>query len=125
MAHFITRLELEAADDTDSGVWLVAQPLIYASDVAKSVIIVPRGFRTDLASVPRVPVVYLVTGGVGTTAAVVHDWIYASGQFSRKMADDVFHEACGVLGVPGWRRWLLWAGVRIGGSSFYNKAATA
>ena len=119
MSRFHTRCALEAASDQDDGRWVLCKPLVYESDVAKQTFTVPAGFQTDLASVPRLPVVYLLTGDTARSAAVVHDWLYSSRLVTRKMADAVLREASEVSGVPAWRRWLMWAGVRVGGSSHY------
>lgn len=118
----MTQLALEAADDHDSGRWRVARPLYYASDVAKAVIIVPAGFITDLASVPRMPIIYWLTGNVAAKAAVLHDWNYSTGQFPRAMCDAIFRESSEVIGVSWWRRNLMYLGVRVGGSMFYQAA---
>ncbi|MES2320170.1 MAG: DUF1353 domain-containing protein [Pseudomonadota bacterium] len=118
MSKFLTKLVIETGDD--SGAWIVAQPLIYQSDVAGRVITVPQGFPTDLASTPRIPIIYEVAGGVATMAAVVHDYLYTSGRESRAVADSVLLEAAQATGVPWWRRWTMYAGVRIGGGSHYT-----
>lgn len=52
-SRFITQLSIEAADDGDTGQWVLTRPVEYASDIARAVIIVPTGFRTDFASTPR------------------------------------------------------------------------
>jgi hypothetical protein len=53
-------------------------------------------------------------------AAVVHDYLYATrglgGRYSRAQSDGIFREALGALGVPLWKRTLLWAAVRLGGA---------
>lgn len=119
MSAFLTALVMTGASDLDDGRWRLLKPLEYQSDVAGRVIVVPEGFETDLASVPRLPVVYLLTGDTSSKAAVVHDYLYSTGEVSRKVADAVLKEASAVIGVSGWRRWLMWAGVRIGGSGRY------
>ena len=123
MSHFINRLKLEDASDEDDCKWILVDALLYQSDLAKRTIVVPAGFETDLASVPRLPVVYWLTGNTSTTAAVVHDWLYQSGEVSRGMADAILREASAATGVPFWRRWLMWAGVRIGGASHFTPQA--
>lgn len=119
MSRFIGKLCMENADDTDNGKFVLTKSLIYQSDIAKETFIVPAGFQTDLASVPRLPIIYLLAGGTSTEAAVVHDWLYSSHQVTRSMADAVLREASAVTGVPAWRRWMVWAGVRIGGASHW------
>lgn len=127
--EFRSVLDLREADDNqDDGKWIVCAPLVFASAVAASapdterVFTVPAGFQTDLASVPRLPVVYWLTGGTSNKAAVVHDYLYSTGLVPRKVADAVLREASAATGVPTWRRWLMWAGVRVGGASHYTDA---
>lgn len=120
MSHFITQLYLQAADDHDSGRWVVTRPLYYASEIAKGVIIVPEGFVSDLASVPRAPVIYWLTGNVAAKAAVLHDYLYQSRMYPRAMCDAIFREASEVIGVSWWRRNLMYLGVRLGGGMFYT-----
>lgn len=119
MSGFATRLALTTASEHDDGRWVLLEDLVYDSDIANCRIIVPAGFETDLASVPRLPLVYWLTGGKATAAAVVHDWLYTLGKMPRDMADQVFREACRASKVSGWTRFLMWAGVRIGGAGHY------
>ncbi len=85
---------------------------------------VPAGFRTDLTSVPR-PFRWLVdVGGDHAPAAVLHDYLSreylwpmtgATGTLvDRSDADGIFRRVLGELGVSAPRRWLMWAGVRVG-----------
>jgi hypothetical protein len=116
MSRFATPLRAEKSGST----WCILQPLIYCSDVAKTVFVVPEGFVTDFASVPRLPLAFLLTGDSAHEAAVVHDYLYREQQVSRSVADAVFREAAGISGEPGWKSWLMWAGVRIGGWVAWN-----
>jgi Protein of unknown function (DUF1353) len=119
MSAFLTPLRMEKADD-GSDRWVLTDTLQYQSDVAKQTIIVPKGFPTDLASVPRLPIIFWLTGATSDKAAVVHDFLYSTRMVSRKMADDVLAEASAVMGVPAWRRGLMWLGVRVGGGAYWN-----
>jgi hypothetical protein len=116
MSRFLTPLRAEKS----GSVWTILRPLIYDSDVAQRVFIVPEGFVTDFASVPRIPLAFLLTGDSAHEAAVVHDWLYREKTVSRKTADAVFREASGASGEPGWKSWLMWAGVRVGGWMAWN-----
>ena len=52
-------------------------------------------------------------GDVAHEPAVVHDWLYYLGLVPRDVADKVLLEAMGVIGLPWWRRWPIYAGVRV------------
>ncbi len=122
-SEFKTRLRIERIEDTSRdgrGTWRLIDPLVYVSDVAQTIFVVPADFVTDLASVPRLPFAYMLTGGVGHAAAVTHDFLYTTHIVPRDMADAVFKEALAVLGVSGFQRWVMWAGVRIGGGGSWK-----
>lgn len=124
-SRFLTDLDMREADrDVDNGRWVLCEPLIYSSDVLDRIVTVPRGFVTDLASVPRLPLVYWLCGGRANKPSVVHDFLYGSGIVSREKADAVFLEAMEVVGVPAVYRRLMWAGVRAGGAGRYVNPAS-
>lgn len=118
-ARFLTALVLRDDMERDE-IYTVVEPFIYDSDVLHARITVPVGFETDLASVPRLPVVYLLTGATGNEAAVIHDYLYTMQPCTRAQADEVFYEALLAAGAPRWRAWLMWAGVRAGGASHWG-----
>jgi Protein of unknown function (DUF1353) len=124
MSRFLTRLKIQNADAQDNGQWLLLRPLAYQSDLAGRIFTVPVGFRTDLASVPRLPLAYLLAGGRASEAAVVHDFLYRSHLVPRRLADGVFREAAAVTGVPAWLRWLMWAAVRAFGWRHWERQRT-
>lgn len=64
---------------------------------------------------------YASVVGYGDAAATIHDWLYSTGQLSRKDSDLVFHSALCASGVARWRAWMMWVGVRIGGHWRYRK----
>lgn len=124
MSHFITPLDArELARDTSvdkRGTRTLLAPLVYASDLLKRTVTVPAGFITDFASVPRLPIAYLLTGGAANAAAVIHDWLYTTREVDRATADAVFREAVIASGEKPWRAWLMWLGVRVGGGSSWE-----
>lgn len=119
MSHFITDLDVRKLTHDASadrrGTWKLLQPLVYSSELA-GMITVPAGFVTDFASVPRIPVAFLLAGDCGQEAAVIHDFLYTTHQVPRETADAVLREALLVGDEPAWRAWLMWAGVRVGGA---------
>jgi hypothetical protein len=96
------------------------------------VVIVPAGTVTDLDSVPRLPVVYILAKDRARASAALHDGLYYHGtlrpggaEISRAEADQVFMEAMVAERLPGRHRWLIWAGVRIGGRGAWNRHRSA
>jgi hypothetical protein len=127
VSKFVTGLRVEQLEDTSHdgrGTWQLLTPLAYKSDVADMLFVVPAGFVTDFASVPRIPIAYLLAGDTAHQAAVVHDWLYSTHEVARDMADTVLREAALVSGVPAWRAWAIWVGVRVGGASRWRMTAT-
>lgn len=151
MARFVTALkvkELSEIRNGGRGSWQLLSPLIYESDVAKMIITATRRFKTDFASIPRLPFVFWVLGDRYRKAAVIHDFLYTSHETTRRMADAVLFEACKVIDDEnichrevgeskikfifeylrvknllffGWiRRSLMWTGVRLFGWSHWN-----
>lgn len=80
------------------------------------VIVVPAGFVTDFASIPRMFWRLEPPLGRAGKAAVVHDFLYREKLRTREEADTIFRQAMGELGVPMWKRRLMWAAVRVGGA---------
>lgn len=80
---------------------------------------IPAGFRTDLASVPRIlPGLFrlLFRSELHTArAAVLHDFLYASGAVTRREADALFYEALRATHEGTVGAWAMWLGVRAGG----------
>ena len=114
MSNFNNTLKVEVVD----GGWKLLEPLPYKSDILGRIVIVPDGYVTDLASVPRlmrwlVP----VANAKNRRAAVVHDWL-CSEKVQKKMgidqrkADEVFREALKVCEVGFIGRWGMWMPVR-------------
>lgn len=123
MGRFITPLNVELIVESDPARWRLLKPLIYESD-AGPLICVPSDFETDFASVPRLPGAFLLAGDTAHRAAVLHDWLYTPPEkLTRREADGILEEAGKASGVPWWRRWLMWAAVRIGGAGNYQQGA--
>ena len=84
-------------------------------------IVVPAQFVTDLSSVPRVLWWWAAPHGPYTAAAVVHDWLYASGLYPRRYADNLFYRHMRACGVRRTQARIKYMGVRTGGWVAWRK----
>lgn len=116
--HFDGRVRLEPLPDGRK--WRVLESFRYCSGESIK-IDVPKGFVTDLASVPRPLWGIFPPFGRYTAAAVVHDALYRRHDVQRAIADGLFLEAMEVSGVPRVTRYTLWAAVRLFGWMFYRR----
>jgi len=110
--------------DIDDRLWILWSPLVYESVELQTTITVPKGFITDLASVPRIPFLYLHWGGRAHREAVIHDYLYRKDsipQVSFARANAVFREAMEARGKAWLLRWTMWAGVWVGGLFTYHR----
>ncbi|ENL6118451.1 DUF1353 domain-containing protein, partial [Salmonella enterica] len=102
--------------------WRVYEPFeFYLSDDNSDVIEVPAGFVTDLASVPRIFWTILPPDGKYAKAAIIHDWMYDNALRTKKEADKIFLDGMMVLGVPKWKRTVMYWAVRLFGRGMYGK----
>lgn len=79
-------------------------------------IIVPKGFVTDFASVPRIFWSIFPPFGRYSKSAVLHDYLcklFHNGEFKRKDADDIFLESMQAVGVAKFTRYCLYYSVRL------------
>lgn len=104
----------------DSTTWRTTAPLHVKitddGDAEQRLFTVPAGYDTDFASVPRITAWLIPRTGDYSPAAVAHDYLITGplreGAIDSRSVDRAFREIMRSLGVPGPRRWLMWAGVR-------------
>ena len=121
-SEFLNHLDCHLSDC--ESIWVLNSPLVYFSKHLDFLIKVPTGFKTDLASVPRIPIIYACFGTRAHHEAVIHDYLYridSSPQTKRKEADKEFLEAMKIRGKSRWVRWFMYSGVRVGGFNSYHK----
>lgn len=79
------------------------------------------GYVTDFGTIPRIFWIILPPHGKYGKATVVHDYLCSYRKvltedgfemISRKEADDIFLEAMGVLNVPWYQKYPMYAAVR-------------
>lgn len=100
--------------------WILTRSLTYVPTVVGYVWVVPKGFDTDLASIPKLFRTFFAVNGKHRKAAALHDWLYREGKLSRKECDLLFLEAMKVCGVSKFKRYSMYAAVRVGGASSYK-----
>lgn len=111
--------------------WVVVEPLIW-SDKTYGRLVVPAGFRTDLASTPF----HIDDNGPSRRPAVVHDALYNIGQRLGKdfadafLRDAITAEGGGVMRAQTYYRAVSWFGgfawraaAREPGASHFETAA--
>lgn len=91
--------------------WLVLAPIEFK--VNGVIHVVPIGFRTDLTT--------LIGEGKHTICAVIHDYLYYLGIYTRRECDYILRKCCKIRGTWVCRRGWIWGGVRIGAFFAWNK----
>lgn len=107
--------------DEFEGIWQLDAPLAYYSLILGRLVTIPAGFKTDFASVPRLPIVYLAAGNKGNRAAVVHDWLYSTQCVDRGTADRVLREAMLSCGYSDMLANSFYLAVRTFGESHWKQ----
>lgn len=118
---FQTPLDLRVFEP---GEWVVLSDLIYQAEPGGPMLTVPRGFITDLASIPRSLRAVFDVNGRSRAAAVLHDYLYCTqpaAGLSRARCDELFREALATCGVGTVERSMMWVGVRAGGWLYWRK----
>lgn len=80
-------------------------------------VVVPAGFVTDLASIPRIFWSLLPTDGIYTFPAIVHDYLYWTQKYPRETADIVFRYGMADMKVSTVAASAIYTAVRVGGGS--------
>ena len=114
---FLSQAHYEEVDDGGTGRPTVRLThfLVYAltTNGGELKVKVPAGFVTDLATTPRILWPIFPPWGRWNRAAILHDYLCVHRTCSRFLADALFREAMKDLGVPLWRRVIMYYAVRI------------
>ncbi len=120
---FTHALEAQAAPEpvdfrpfADGRNWIVKEPLIYRVGISKDSVIVPRGFVTDLASIPPALQSLIQQNGPYLLPAVVHDYLYWAQTCTRSQADRLLRLAMIENRVAKFHRTAIYNAVRAAGS---------
>lgn len=109
------------ADNRD---WVLMENLRYQVGQTSTVIVVPKGFVTDFASIPQAFWSFgLSAHGRYSKAAIVHDYLYWTQGCSREQADNLLMIAMKESRVDAGERTVIFEGVRFGGGQPWSNNA--
>lgn len=134
MAEDFPNLRIGVKDK--SGVFITCQPIIQRINKREFVLIepyyaiwdggeiaVPKGFKHDLASIPRIFWTIVPKSGLHDGPAVIHDWCYVNLWRTRRLSDLLFLCLMKVVGSWWLRRNVMWCAVRSAGWYLWNRRA--
>jgi hypothetical protein len=104
----------------DSEWWVLTDALPARIGQSQEVITVPKGFVTDLASIPRFFWSAFPKTGRYMSAAILHDYLYWDQRCTRTEADRIFDIEMMSYGVDNTSRKLIFAAVSDFGSSAWQ-----
>lgn len=125
---FFNHIRLEVVEDCgERPVFRVLEPFAYRCEESGKVYVVDEGFITDGASVPRFAFVWLIAGGKGLRAAILHDWLYKHAMRlkqaeSRDECDNVFWWALIDTGHGKDLADGMWDAVHLFGEKYFESA---
>jgi len=131
MSAFLSVLRVDIlppSQVTGRQLYVLVEPFSYESETYGKVV-VPAGFKTDFASIPRIAWRYLDPEDKCILyPSVIHDYIYSqSGAladgvvFTREQADKIFKEAMELAGARLDQRFFAFKAVRLFGGSHWAK----
>lgn len=112
MSSFTTPLVCEDSEDESYRKVIISFTYQRGRLGSGVLLIVPKGFITDGASIPQIFWNILSPWGNYAKAAVLHDWLYAKQDMTKLECDNIFLEAMEALGVNWFKRNLMFTMVR-------------
>lgn len=111
--EFRSPLRVEVTvDHKYPGEYVLTEQFVYYSPVLGGQVVVPAGFKTDFASIPKS--VLDIPGFIGHRAATIHDYLVRNWTLEkRRTADTIFYEALLTSGVESDVAYLMYSAVDI------------
>jgi hypothetical protein len=101
--------------------WMLQSPMVFTAGKNNSlIVIVPRGFVTDYASIPRALRLLFPRNGDYGNAAIVHDYLYWRQDCTRAQSDNIMAIGMKEAGVPTATLRAVHVGVRLGGQGGWD-----
>lgn len=114
----------DARGADDRRMAIVAGDYLYHDPLTLDVYLVPVGYISDFASIPRPASLMLPPFGLWTEGAVVHDFLYAVGEKDgRQAADRILHTAIREQGVGRLTAAAIHLAVKLFGARAYGREA--
>ena len=112
---FLSKLKYE--DSVGTNIWgrpqyVITEPLSYSFQ-GKFEIVVPKGFKTDFATIPNWIPFLRPKNGKWKKASVVHDFLCKKEGFPKGMADRIFYYAMLDDEASVFTAFVLWSAVRL------------
>lgn len=105
----------------DNKFWITLEPMEYVIGNTQEKIVVPKGFVTDFASIPKgLWSLGLSPHGQYSRAAVVHDYLYWSQGCTPEQADRLMVIAMKESNVGKFDELVVYQGVNIGGGGAWS-----
>lgn len=135
MSAFLTRLRIEVLPPSEvkgRQIYRLLEDFVIDSNILGRVV-VPAGFKTDFASIPRLAYVYIdPEDSCILMPSVGHDFGYSvrgllpdGRQFVRSQVDDMLEELMVISGARLDQRKAVRLAVRLGGASHWNDKLAA
>jgi len=107
----------------ESGQWRLELPVVW--ETPEEIVVIPPGFRTDLASIPRLLQSVVPVNGKHRPAAILHDYLFVVQDRPRDQVDALFLRAMAASGVRTTQRMAMYLAVRLGGWLPWQRNARA
>jgi hypothetical protein len=118
MEEFLDQLDIRLIGYLHGkAIWRLESVLRYGG------IVVPVNFETDLASVPRIPIIFMLWGDRVHKEAVLHDYLYRKNSVpfvTKDQADSIFKYAMKRKN-PAYVYEPIYLGVKYGARKYYHK----
>jgi hypothetical protein len=106
----------------DGVLWTLENTFVIHDNVLGSMMI-PKGFVTDLGSIPKIFQNIISPEGRPLRAYLGHDYLYAMQEFTRAESDACLLRMMKSLNVGLIERWIIYIAVRFGGWIAWNEDA--
>ena len=86
-------------------------------------LVIPKGFRTDLGSIPIFIPRWIADPQVAPRSFTLHDFLYQNQFTTQLVADSLLNEGMIIEGANWFQRFTVYRGLRIGGMFAWKKRA--